>query len=127
VVARLGAVRTVRLSGVLATIGGALVVVARTPLPAFAGFALLGAGIACVVPLAFAAAGRAGDHPARSIAGVASIAYASGLAAPAAIGVIADVTSLPLAFGLVTALVVVVALGARAMQPAGAAAPVLAG
>lgn len=118
IVARLGAVRTVQLSGLMATVGGVVIVLARSAAPAFVGFALLGAGIAVVVPLAFAAAGRAGDHPAQSIAGVASIAYASGLAAPAAIGVVADLTSLPAAFALVTALLLVVALGAGALQPA---------
>jgi fucose permease len=125
VVARLGAVQTVRLSGLVATAGGLIIVMARSALPAFVGFALLGFGIAVVVPLAFAAAGRAGDHPARSIAGVASIAYASGLAAPAAIGLIADVTSLPAAFALVTALLLVVALGANAMRAAADPAPAL--
>lgn len=34
-----------------------------------AGFGLLGFGIAVVVPLVFAAAGRLGEHPGRSIAG----------------------------------------------------------
>lgn len=126
VVARLGAVRTVRLSGILATTGGVVIVASRVPWQAFVGFALMGAGLATIVPLAFAAAGRTG-HPAQSIAGVASIAYGSGLAAPAAIGLIADVTSLPVSFGLVTALLVFVAVGARSMGPRAAKPPILTG
>jgi fucose permease len=123
VVARLGPVRTVGLGGVVATVGGALVVASRSPIPAIVGFALIGAGIATVVPLSFAAAARSDVHPGRAIAGVASIAYASGLAAPAAIGVIARLTSLPRSFSLVTVLLLLVALGARAMTPASVASP----
>lgn len=59
VVDRFGAVRTVRVSGVLATLGGLLVVLGGHPAVAMTGFALMGLGIAVVVPLCFAAAGRA--------------------------------------------------------------------
>lgn len=52
VVNRLGAVRTVRAGGVLAALGGVLIVVADSPAPAMGGFALLGLGIAVVVPSA---------------------------------------------------------------------------
>ncbi|THC50935.1 MFS transporter [Streptomyces sp. A1499] len=104
VVDRFGAVRTVRAGGVLAVLGGLLVVVASHPLMAMAGFALLGLGIAVVVPLAFAAAGRSGPNPSQAIAGVATITYTSGLIAPSAIGTLADATSLVTSFGLVTLL-----------------------
>lgn len=104
VVDRFGAVRTVRAGGVLAVLGGLLVVLASHPLMAMAGFALLGLGIAVVVPLAFAAAGRSGPNPSQAIAGVATITYTSGLIAPSAIGTLADATSLVTSFGLVTLL-----------------------
>ncbi|WP_369215772.1 MFS transporter [Streptomyces flavofungini] len=104
VVDRFGAVRTVRAGGLLAVAGGLLVVFAAHPLMAMAGFALLGLGIAVVVPLAFAAAGRSGPNPSQAIAGVATITYTSGLIAPSAIGTLADATSLVTSFGLVTLL-----------------------
>ncbi|OAH14842.1 MFS transporter [Streptomyces jeddahensis] len=104
VVNRFGAVRTVRVSGALATLGGLLIVVASHPAVAMAGFALLGLGIAVVVPLAFAAAGRSGPNPSQAIAGVATITYTSGLIAPSAIGSLAEATSLVVSFGLVTVL-----------------------
>ncbi|MEU6394437.1 MFS transporter [Streptomyces sp. NPDC046939] len=104
VVDRFGAVRTVRVSGVMATAGALLVVLAPNPPVAMAGFGLLGLGIAVVVPLAFAAAGRSGPNPSQAIAGVATITYTSGLIAPSAIGTVADMTSLVVSFGLVTAL-----------------------
>ncbi|MFI7385827.1 MFS transporter [Streptomyces sp. NPDC049813] len=104
VVDRFGAVRTVRVSGAMATCGALLVVLAPNPPVAMAGFGLLGLGIAVVVPLAFAAAGRSGPNPSQAIAGVATITYTSGLIAPSAIGTVADATSLVVSFGLVTAL-----------------------
>lgn len=104
VVNRFGSVRTVRTGGVLAVLGGLLIVVAEHPATAMAGFALLGLGIAVVVPLCFAAAGRSGPNPSQAIAGVATITYTSGLVAPSAIGTLAQATSLVVSFGLVTVL-----------------------
>jgi MFS family permease len=104
VVNRFGAVRTVRAGGVLAGLGGLLIVVARYPAVAMTGFALMGLGIAVVVPLCFAAAGHSGPNPSQAIAGVATITYTSGLVAPSLIGGVAQATSLVVSFGLVTAL-----------------------
>ncbi|CAL9396709.1 MFS transporter [Streptomyces griseomycini] len=104
VVDRYGAVRTVRVSGVLAVLGGLLIVLARHPATAMGGFALMGLGIAVVVPLCFAAAGRSGSNPSLAIAGVATITYTSGLIAPSAIGLLAQATSLMVSFVLVTVL-----------------------
>ncbi|QPP09909.1 MFS transporter [Streptomyces bathyalis] len=120
VVRRLGPVRTVRISGLTAATGGALVVVARTPALAITGFALIGVGVAVVVPLCFAAAGRIPSaSPGQEIAGVATLAYASGLAAPAAVGWIAEATSLSVSFGLVTVLMLGLVLGAGMLRPEG--------
>ncbi|MFI0506852.1 MFS transporter [Streptomyces albogriseolus] len=104
VVDRYGAVRTVRASGVVALLGGLLIVFARHPAVAMTGFALMGLGIAVVVPLCFAAAGRSGSNPSLAIAGVATITYTSGLIAPSAIGMLAQATSLVVSFVLVTLL-----------------------
>ncbi|MHA5047329.1 MFS transporter [Streptomyces sp. SD15] len=104
VVNRFGAVRTVRVGGVLAVLGGLLIVVADSPAVAMSGFGLLGLGIAVVVPLCFAAAGHSGPNPSQAIAGVATITYTSGLIAPSAIGALAQATSLVVSFGLVTVL-----------------------
>ncbi|MFS8203521.1 MFS transporter [Streptomyces sp. CWNU-52B] len=104
VVDRFGPVRTVRACGLLATVGALLVVLAQNAALAMTGFALLGLGIAVVVPLCFAAAGRSGPNPAQAIAGVATITYTSGLIAPSAIGTVADATSLVTSFVLVTVL-----------------------
>ncbi|MET8568192.1 MFS transporter [Streptomyces sp. NPDC004783] len=116
VVDRFGAVRTVRVSGVLATLGGLLVVAGGHPAVAMTGFALMGLGIAVVVPLCFAAAGRAGSNPSLAIAGVATITYTSGLVAPSAIGGLAQATSLVVSFGLVTVLACCLVLFAKVLR-----------
>ncbi|WP_414504731.1 MFS transporter [Streptomyces sp. NEAU-L66] len=116
VVARFGAVRTVRAGGVLAAAGGLLTVAARHPAMAMGGFGLMGLGIAVVVPLAFAAAGRSGPAPSQAIAGVATITYTSGLIAPSAIGGLAQATSLPVSFMLVTTLACGLVAGARVLR-----------
>ncbi|MGW7634526.1 MFS transporter [Streptomyces decoyicus] len=116
VVARFGAVHTVRAGGVLAAAGGLLIVLARHPAVAMGGFGLMGLGIAVVVPLAFAAAGRSGPAPSQAIAGVATITYTSGLIAPSAIGGIAQATSLTMSFGLVTTLACGLVVGARVLR-----------
>ncbi|MBT2386122.1 MFS transporter [Streptomyces sp. ISL-11] len=118
---RFGPVRTVRAGGAVAAAGGLLVVLPTGPPQAIAGFALLGAGIAVVVPLAFAAAGRSGPEPSQAIAGVATITYTSGLVAPAAIGRIADASSLVVSFGVVTALTVGLVAGAGILRAPAAA------
>lgn len=118
VVRRLGPVKTVRASGLTAAAGGALVATGATPVPAITGFALIGVGVAVVVPLCFAAAGRIpSSSPGQEIAGVATLAYASGLAAPAAVGWIAEVSSLSASFGLVTVLLVGLVAGAGVLRP----------
>ncbi|MFI9048888.1 MFS transporter [Streptomyces sp. NPDC053427] len=122
VVARYGAVRTVRVGGVLATAGGLLIMTAGHPAMALTGFALIGLGIAVVVPLAFAAAARSGPAPSQAIAGVATITYTSGLIAPSAIGGIAQATSLTVSFALVTTLTVGLVAGARVLRVPGRAA-----
>ncbi|MEV4638702.1 MFS transporter [Actinoplanes sp. NPDC049548] len=117
VIHRLGPVATVRLAAAAASVGALVVVLADDPLLVIPGFGLLGVGIAVVVPLVFATAGRIGEHPGRSLAGVAGIAYGSGLVAPGVIGGVAHLSSLTVSFVLVAALTVVMGLGAPVLRP----------
>jgi MFS family permease len=133
VVRRLGAATTVRFSAACGAVGGVLIVAAINDPVTMFGFGLMGVGIAVVVPLGFAAAGRIANHrtsgvegqdggegagarTGNAIAGVATIAYGAGLAAPGAIGGIATLTSLRVSFILVTVLIAVVALAAGALR-----------
>lgn len=122
VVRRFGPVRTVRAGGLVAVGGGVIVVISRAAPVSIAGFVLLGAGIALVVPLSFAAAGHLGSQPAQAIAGMATVSYGSSLVAPGAVGTIAGAASLPVSFMLVTALTVGIPVGARLMRSAEVAA-----
>ncbi|MET0416754.1 MAG: MFS transporter [Actinoplanes sp.] len=117
VVRRLGPVTSVRLSGVCATIGALTIVLAEPVALVIVGFGLLGVGCAVVVPLVFAAAGRLGEHPGKSIAGVAGIAYGSGLIAPGVIGGIAHLSSLTVSFTVIVGLTVLMGLGASVLRP----------
>ncbi|MFD3651118.1 MFS transporter [Streptomyces cyaneofuscatus] len=116
IVDRFGAVRTVRVGGALATLGGLLVVFSPSPAAAMGGFGLLGLGVAVVVPLAFAAAGRSGPNPSQAIAGVATITYTSSLIAPSAIGALAETTTLVVSFGVVAALAFGLVVGAGVLR-----------
>ncbi|MGP4110989.1 MFS transporter [Streptomyces sp. 4N509B] len=116
---RLGAVRTVRTGGALALAGGLLVVTATTPALGTAGFALLGVGVAVVVPLAFAAAGRVGDNPNQAIAGVATVTYTTGLLAPPLIGGLGELASLRASFAVVTVAMAVMILAAGVLRERG--------
>lgn len=88
-----------------------------SPLPAAAGFVLVGLGAANVVPVIFAAAGRVPGLPAGAgIAAVATIGYAGFLLGPPLIGWIASMTGLPVAhYGLALA-GILIALFSRAVD-----------
>jgi MFS family permease len=116
-VRRLGPVMTVRLAGVCATIGALTVVLGHNVVLVIVGFGLIGAGIAVVVPLVFAAAGRIGDSPGRSLAGVAGIAYGSGLIAPGVIGGIGHAFTLTASFVLVAVLTAVMGVFGTVLRP----------
>lgn len=122
-VRRAGAVLVVRAGGLVAVAGGVLVVLGRTPLVCMAGFALIGVGVAVIVPLVFSAAAHAGATPGEGVAGVATITYLSGLIAPAVTGWAAGALSYQAAFALITGVVVLMVLLAGALRPRRAAPP----
>ena len=121
VVHRLGSVLTVRLAGLIATLGFIFLLTTSSTWAALIGFGAIGLGIAVVVPLAFAAAGRIGGaQPGQQIAAVATIGYGAGMASPALIGAIATASSIQVAFagvGLLTLLIVVLASRLRTSDP----------
>ena len=112
IVRRYGPVWTVRVGGVIAAAGAVIIVLARHPAAGIVGFAALGLGIATVVPLAFAAAGRRGGDTESSVAGIATITYTSGLLAGPSIGALGSAVSLSFAFGVVALLGCGMAVGA---------------
>jgi MFS family permease len=123
VIRRTGPRQCVRACGLLGTAGCLLVAASASTDVALAGFLLIGIGVSVVIPLVFAAAGNSGPSPALGVAGVATVSYGAGLAAPSAIGGIADVSSLRVAFAVAALLAWAVAVGAGLLErPASSAA-----
>jgi MFS family permease len=117
--ARFGPVRLVRASGLVAAVGFGLGLLVHQPLAGVVGFALLGVGLACVVPVTFSAAGHLGGGLAGvAISRVAAISYLASFAGPPIIGLVADLVGLSVALAIPVALAGVIALCARAVATA---------
>lgn len=116
---RWGNVALARGGSLVAAAGMAFGLVVHEPAAAIAGFALLGLGLAAVVPIAFAAAGEIDPRATGRLVGrVATIGYVGSVAGPIAIGWLAEATSLRAALGLVVVLAVVIAvLAGNCRQP----------
>ena len=114
IVQALGAFRVVVCGALVAAAGFTLAILSASPMAGLAGFALVGAGAANVVPVMFSAAGRQRDMPTHlAVAAVTTMGYAGVLLGPAALGFVAKATSLPMAFGLLVALLLCVVGAAR--------------
>ncbi len=116
VIRRTGPRLCVQICGLLGTAGCLLVAVSASTGAALAGFLLIGIGVSVVIPLVFAAAGNSGPSPALGVAGVATVSYGAGLAAPSAMGGIADVSSLRVAFAVAALLACAVVVGAGLLE-----------
>ncbi|WIV57627.1 MFS transporter [Amycolatopsis nalaikhensis] len=113
-VARTGAVCFVRVATTVAVLGFAVVLVAPWPVAGVAGFAVVGLGVAGIVPIAWSVASRKqADAPGRAVAAVAACGYLGFLVEPVLVGALA--TRIGLHWALSSA--VVVTLGILALAP----------
>ena len=111
--ARLGNVALVRGGSLLAAAGLGLALLIHEPAAGIAGFALLGLGLAPVVPIAFSAAGDLDPRATGRLVGrVATIGYVGSVAGPIMIGWLAEATSLRTSLGLVVVLSLAIAVSA---------------
>jgi predicted MFS family arabinose efflux permease len=102
-----------RAGAALTALAMSVLLLSGDPLLSIVGYALIGAGLAPVVPILFNAASRVpGSSPAAAIAAVSSIGYAGFLLGPPLIGGIAHVASLTTAMAVVVAAALALALGA---------------
>jgi MFS family permease len=116
-VRRLGASTVVGLGGLLAAGGFALVLGLPSILTAFVGFALVGLGLANIVPVIFSAAGRSATTPAVGVSMAATAGYAGFLVGPPLIGFGAGLLGLRLALcALLIAALIVCAFGGKAVR-----------
>ncbi|WP_171092222.1 MULTISPECIES: MFS transporter [unclassified Ruegeria] len=119
VIARFGPVATARFGGLCAALGVFAVVSATDPLPALAGFALMGVGYAVIMPLAFSRAASDPDvPPGQAIASVATLGYGGLLIGPPLIGFLAELFGLRLAFSVLLPLAVLIIVLAGALRRA---------
>ena len=123
---RVGNVVLVRGGSLIAAAGLGIALLVHEPAAGIAGFALLGLGLAPVVPIAFSAAGDLDPRATGRLVGrVATVGYVGSVAGPIMIGWLAEATSLRTSLGLVVVLALVIAVSARACaargQPAVAA------
>jgi len=112
--ARFGAPQLVMASATLALAGmiGALLV--PTPVAALTGFALMGLGLANMMPVLFAAAASVkGIHAAEGLAHVAGLAYFGMLFGPVLIGAVAQVTNLSIGLSVVAVCCALIAMRDR--------------
>ncbi|MFC5822502.1 MFS transporter [Nonomuraea insulae] len=115
--ARFGPVPLVRCCGLLAAAGLGLSLLVGEPVAGVIGFACFGAGLSCIVPQVFSAAGhRDPAFAGRALARVAAIGYLGLLSGPVFIGGAAELTGLPRALGIPALLAAFVALAATALR-----------
>lgn len=109
--ARFGAARLVLVSASVACAGMAGALLLPYSVTALTGFALMGIGLANMMPVLFAAAMRVkGIHAAQGLAHVAGIAYVGLLLGPVVIGGVAQVTDLTIGLSVVALCAALVAL-----------------
>ncbi|MFT3956431.1 MAG: MFS transporter [Piscinibacter sp.] len=112
--ARVAEARLLRGGAVLAGVAMATLLVVGNSWVALLGYALVGIGLALVVPILFNAATRVpGVSRAAAIASVSSIGYSGFLIGPPLIGSVAQAVSLTAAMSLVVVAMAALALGAR--------------
>jgi MFS family permease len=114
---RLGNGTLVRGGSLIAAGGLGLALLIHEPAAGIAGFALLGLGLAPVVPIAFSAAGELEPRATGRLVGrVATIGYVGSVAGPIMIGWLAEATSLRTSLGLVVLLSLAIAVAASSCE-----------
>jgi hypothetical protein len=108
---RWGATTTLRVSGLVTTVGMGLALWFAVPWLTIVGFASVGLGMATVAPVAFSLGGRiGGDKPDHAIGSIATLAYVAFLVGPALIGFLAKSLSLRDALSVVVLLAIMIVL-----------------
>jgi MFS family permease len=92
-------------SGVFIALGFALAVIFPYPLAAIAGFALVGIGTSCIVPLVFSEAGRSKTmSKGPAVAAVSTVGYLGFLMVPPVVGFVAQALNLRWSFAIIAPL-----------------------
>jgi MFS family permease len=117
IVRRIGTVRFIRVVALVAVFGFAIVLLAPVPAVAIAGFAVVGLGVAGIVPITWSVASRRQpDAPGQAVAAVAACGYVGFLVEPALIGALASAVGLQWALSSAVAVTASVCLLAPATR-----------
>ena len=117
IVKRLGARRVIVLGGMFAAAGMALATLGTGWEVALLGYALVGVGCSNIVPVLYTAVGKQTVMPENiAVPAITTLGYAGILAGPAAIGFVAHASSLSIAFLLIAAMLVAVAISGRILK-----------
>lgn len=102
--------KVVLYGAVVAAVGILLAILIPWGIATIIGFILVGIGCANIVPVFFSTAGNLPEMaPSAAIAGVTTLGYIGQLAGPALLGFVAELTSLSVALGSVSVLLLIVA------------------
>ena len=116
---RAGPVRLVRAAAILGLVGLVVVALAPDPTVALIGFAILGLAVAPMIPLAFvAAASHDRDATGRAVARVNVFNYVGVLLGAPLVGIVAEASSLRIAFAALGIACIAIFALARAYLPA---------
>jgi hypothetical protein len=118
IVVAIGPVALARRAALTAAGGLALALAVPAPAAGIVGFALMGAGLAPIVPLVLSAAGARAHGVEVALSRVLLIAYSGSIVGPAAIGFAAGRIDLRAALLIPLALIVCIVVGAGRIQPA---------
>ena len=111
ITSRIGDRATMQWGGALSVAGFAVLLCGGRLEWALAGFVLIGLGASNIVPVLFRRCGSVpGTPPAMAVAALTTVGYAGQLMGPAAVGFVSHASSLPAAFCLLAALMVLVPL-----------------
>ncbi|MGF6153956.1 MFS transporter [Pseudomonas fluorescens] len=117
IVHKLGATRVIVFGGLTAAAGLLLATLAPAWEAALIGYALVGVGCSNIVPVLYTAVGKQNVMPENiAVPAITTLGYAGILAGPAVIGFIAHGSSLSFAFGLISVLLLAVAVGGKALK-----------
>ena len=117
IVQRFGGTAIIVAGGACAALGLALATLMPLPIAAYLGFALVGAGCSNIVPVLFSAVGRQTVMAeTTAVPAITTLGYVGILAGPAAIGFVAQASSLAAALLILAGLLIGVAAGGRLMR-----------
>lgn len=116
IVARIGAVLFLRLTGAFMAVGFGSSLFGSTPVAGLLGFTALGLGLAGIVPTLFSVAAHDHPKPAAAISTVSTIGYLGFLAGPLIVGTVASRTDLRIGLTIIVLLGLVIAAGGRAAR-----------